>query len=294
MLECVVNISEGRDPALIERLAGAAGASAAGPVVLDIHTDPDHHRSVFTLAGDDPGRVEEAVRALAAATIELVDIRSHPGAHPRIGALDVVPFVALAGAPGASGRLADGPIERAVAARDRFADWAGRALSLPCFTYGPERTLPEVRRGAWTTFPPDAGPPVPHPTAGAAAVGARPALVAYNLWLAPGTDLSLARATAKTIRSPHVRALGLQVGTQVQVSCNLVTPWIIGPGAAFDAVAVALQGRSGIERAELVGLLPQAVLEAEPTGRWAELDLDPAKSIEARLEQAGLDGGSFG
>lgn len=291
MLECVVNISEGRDVVLIERLTEAAEAGAAGPVVLDIHTDPYHHRSVFTLAGEDDGRVEEAVRALARATVELVDIRAHAGAHPRIGALDVVPFVALD--PDPSDRLADGPIGRAKEARDGFAAWAADELALPCFTYGPERTLPEVRRGAWTTLPPDFGPPHPHPSAGAAAVGARPALVAYNLWLGRPADLQLARTVAAAIRNPYVRALGLQVGTEVQVSCNLIAPWISGPGAAFDAVTAALPGRSGIERAELVGLLPQAVLEAEPSGRWAELDLDPSKSIEARLEQAGLDGGSF-
>ena len=280
-----MNISEGRDPDLISRLA-----AAAAPAVLDIHSDPDHQRSVFTLAGEG---VEEAVRVLARATVERVDIRAHAGAHPRIGALDVVPFVAL-DRVAVSGLLADGPIEAAVRARDRFAAWAGSTLGLPCFLYGPERSLPEVRRGAWTAFPPDEGPSEPHPTAGSSAVGARPALVAYNLWLGAGADLALARKVAAAIRSPRIRALGLEVGSAFQVSCNLIAPWHTGPGAAFDAVATALEGRSGIERAELVGLLPQAVLDAEPSARWLELDLDPSKTIEARLVQAGLDGGSFG
>ena len=290
VLECVVNISEGRDRPLIDRLA-----AAAGQVVLDIHADPDHNRTVVTLAGEG---VEEAVRALASAVVELIDLRTHAGAHPRIGALDVVPFVPLAGAgaPGRAGLVADGPIGAAVAARDRFAAWAGSELALPCFLYGSERSLPEVRRGAWTGFGPDAGPPEPHPTAGAAAVGARPILVAYNLWLDTGADLPLARTVAAAIRGPGVRALGLPVGAAVQVSCNLIAPWQIGPGAAFDAVARALEALGGlcrIERAELVGLLPQEVLEAEPAARWPELDLDPSKTIEARLEGAGLDGGSF-
>jgi glutamate formiminotransferase / 5-formyltetrahydrofolate cyclo-ligase len=316
MLECVVNVSEGRDGALIDRLA-----SSAGPLVLDVHRDADHHRSVFTLAGEG---VEDGVRALTAAAVDLLDIRAHAGAHPRIGVVDVVPFVSLTGrsstgpggpgggsgpgdggGPGGAGRtggpagrlwLADGSLDAAVAARDRFAEWAGRTLALPCFLYGPGRTLPEVRRGAWATLVPDAGQSRPHPTAGATAVGARPSLVAYNLWLGAGADLPLARAVAADIRSPHIRALGLQVGTSVQVSCNLISPWQVGPGAAFDLVSISLGrhgGRSGIERAELVGLIPQAALDAEPARRWAELDLDPSKTIEARLERAGLDGGRF-
>jgi glutamate formiminotransferase len=119
-------------------------------------------------------------------------------------------------------------------------------------------------------------------------VGARPILVAYNLWLA-SDDVAAARATAAAIRAPHLRALGFQVGARVQVSCNLTAPWLVGPGAAYDAVA----SRLDVERAELVGLLPLAVLEAEPRHRWDELGIDPSTTIEARLEQAGLDGGRF-
>ena len=184
--------------------------------------------------------------------------------------------------------LHDGPIAPSLAARDAFARWAGAELGLPCFLYGPERSLPEVRREAWTTLAPDRGPAAPHPTAGAAAVGARPALVAYNLWLAEA-DVAAARRVAAQIRGPHVRALGLAVGDCVQVSCNLIAPWQIGPGAAFDAVA----RRAGVARAELVGLVPLGVLEAEPRHRWPELDLNSSRTIEARLEQAGLDGGRF-
>ena len=296
MLECVVNLSEGRNHELITRLARAAD-DVAPQVVLDIHTDIHHNRTVFTMAGEG---VEEAVRALAAATVDQVDLRRHTGVHPRIGALDVVPFVALEAhlvAHTQPTHLTEGPIDEARTARDRFAAWAGNALALPCFLYGPEpeRSLPEVRRRAWGTLAPDAGPSEPHPSAGATAVGARPVLVAYNLWLAPGTDLATARQVAKDVRRPGlIRTLGLQVGEAVQVSCNLIAPFELGPGAAFDAVARALEPhRTGIERAELVGLLPQVVLEAEPYNRWAELDLDPSKTIEARLDRAGLDGGSF-
>jgi glutamate formiminotransferase / 5-formyltetrahydrofolate cyclo-ligase len=273
VLECVVNVSEGRRRDVITDLA-----AAAGPALLDVHADRDHNRSVFTLAGT-PAVVAAGVRSLARATVARLDLGSHQGAHPRIGVLDVVPWVSLSGRP-----LDTGPPAAAIEARDAFAAWAGGELALPCFLYGPQRSLPEIRRGAWHSLAPDTGPHVPHPTAGAAAVGARPALVAYNLWLA-GADLAEARRLAEAVRGPQVRALGLQVGDAVQVSCNLIAPQIVGPAAVFDAVAT----RSGVARAELVGLLPARVLASIPEHRWPELDLDPSRTIEARLEQAGLD-----
>jgi glutamate formiminotransferase/glutamate formiminotransferase/formiminotetrahydrofolate cyclodeaminase len=121
-------------------------------------------------------------------------------------------------------------------------------------------------------------------------VGARPVLVAYNLWLAPPAELSDARRIASEIRSPTLRVLGLQVGDDVQVSCNLIEPATTGPDAAFDAVA----SRWPVARAELVGLAPRSVLDAMPERRWAELGLSESATIEARLMQAGLDGGRFG
>lgn len=254
MLECVVNVSEGRDRAVIDALA-----AAAGDCLLDVHTDRHHHRSVLTLAGDD---VEEAARAVATEAVRRIDLRLHDGVHPRTGAVDVVPFVPLA-----------------VAERDRFAAWAGETLGVPCFLYGPERPLPEVRRRAFRDLPPDTGPPVPHPTAGATCVGARPFLVAYNVWLAPGTPVEDARRVAAGLRGPAVRALGLDVGGRAQVSMNLLDPAVVTPAHVYDAVAA----RAGVERAELVGLAPAAVLAAVPEDRWAALDLDPAKTVEARL-----------
>jgi glutamate formiminotransferase len=195
-----------------------------------------------------------------------------------MGALDVVPWVSLAGWP-----VSDGPIEQAIQARDGFARWAGRQLRLPCFLYGPERSLPDVRRQAWRTLLPDMGPDSPHPSAGASAVGARPLLVAYNLWLAQ-PDLTVARAIAAAIRGPQLRALGLAVGGHVQVSCNLIAPLAVGPAAVFDAVAA----RAAVGRAELVGLVPRVTVESTPRHRWKELDLDLSTTIEARLEQANL------
>lgn len=257
MLECVINISEGRDRAVIEAIADAAGTG-----LLDVHSDPDHHRSVLTLAGAG------AARAVTAAAVARLDLTTHAGAHPRIGVVDVVPFVPLD----------DAPLDEALAERDAFAAWAAATLDLPCFTYGPERTLPEVRRGAFGDLAPDAGPPHPHPTAGACAVGARPVLVAYNLWLAE-PDLALARRLARALRGPAVRALGLAVGNAVQVSMNLVEPAEVGPAEVFDRVAA----ETAIERAELVGLVPASVVRSIPRHRWAGLDLAEDRTIEARL-----------
>lgn len=269
MLECVINISEGRSLATVELIARNAGAA-----LLDVHTDPHHNRAVITVLGED------AARAVTAAAVLTLDLRTHEGVHPRFGVVDVVPFVPLGSA------LMDDAVE----ARDRFARWLSGELGVPCFLYGPERTLPEVRRLAFGSLPPDVGPATPHPTAGACAVGARPVLVAYNLWLATD-DLTLARRIARSLRGPAVRALGLRVGEQVQVSMNLVDPQTVGPADVFDAVAA----QAPIARAELVGLVPEAVLTAIDPERWVELDLSPDRTIEARATARGFDlGGQAG
>ncbi len=233
------------------------------------------------MAGDDAG-LEEAVRTVARQAVTLLDIREHQGVHPRLGVLDVVPFVPL----DPRGRMVpDLPLAPARSARGRFARWAGEELRLPCFCYGPERSLPDVRRTAFVSLAPDTGPMTPHPTAGACAVGARGPLVAYNLWL--GTDeLAVARRIARQLRGPRVRALGLPVGggTQTQVSCNLVDPFVTGPAAVYDDVArMAATAGTDIVRTELVGLVPEAVVRAAPRHRWTELDLDEDRTVEARL-----------
>lgn len=271
MLECVVNISEGRHVDVV-----AAIAAAADDALLDIHSDSHHNRSVLTLAGPD---VEEAAVAVAAESVARLDLTTHAGVHPRLGVVDVVPFVPL----GESG------IGTAIEARDRVATRLAEDLHVPCFLYGPERTLPEVRRRAWHDLEPDAGPGHPHPTAGAVCVGARPVLVAYNLWLAPPATVDDARAVAAAIRSPAVRTLGFDLDGAVQVSCNLVDPLTVGPDVVYDAVAA----RAVVAHAELVGLVPAAVLATIDADRWDELDLAPSRTIEARLREAGLDGGRF-
>ncbi len=253
----MVNVSEGRDDAVLASLVGAGGAD-----LLDVHVDPYHHRGVLTLVG------EAAPRRVAEAAVAGIDLRHHDGVHPRLGALDVVPFVALAGSSPAD----------ALAARDRFATWLGDTLAVPVFLYGPERTLPDVRRGAFTTLAPDHGPAAPQARTGASAVGARPVLVAYNLWL-EHADLDRARAVASAVRGPGIRALGLTVGDRVQVSMNLIDPTALGPAEAYDRVAAAVD----VAGAELVGLVPDAVLRAVDPSRWAALDLGPDRTIEARL-----------
>lgn len=290
LLECVANVSEGR----IET-ALAALTAACGEVLRDLHRDADHHRAVLTMAGPATD-VETAARRLATAAVTGLDLTGHEGSHPRFGVLDVVPFVPLEATAGrqggTSGAVLTPPtsLAPAVTARDRFARWAAQELGLPCFLYGPlpagtQRTLPEVRRAAFGDLVPDFGPPDPHPTAGACAVGARSFLVAYNLWLADApTALPAARAAAAGVRGPAVRALGLEVGEHVQVSCNLVDPFTVGPAAVHDRVA-ALVGAQGvdIDHCELVGLLPEAVFAAVPPRRRAVLGLDESATIEARL-----------
>lgn len=260
MLECVVNISEGRDRRLLDRMADAAGTD-----LLDVHTDPFHHRSVFTLLG------EEAPRRLARTAVDLLDLTRHHGVHPRLGVVDVVPFVPLGGTT----------MAEALGARDRFATWAAAELAVPCFLYGPHRTLPEIRRRAWVDLSPDHGPREPHPRAGSICVGARGELVAYNVVL-KSPDLGLARAVAAEIRGPHLRALGLQVGAAVQVSMNLIDPHLLGPAQAYDLV----RSHAAVDSAELVGLVSGRVLAAIPQERWGELDVGVNRTIEWRSAQS--------
>lgn len=257
MLECVINVSEGRHHAILDSLA----QSCAGDL-LDIHSDPDHNRSVFTMVGVD------APRALARAAVSALRLSDHSGVHPRIGVVDVVPFVPLV----------NSTMNDAQIARDEFAAWAATELDVPCFLYGRERTLPDIRKTAWTSLVPDVGSDVPHSTAGAMCVGAREPLVAYNLWL-ENVDLATTRRIASDIRSANIRTLGLQVGTFTQVSVNLIQPMISGPNDVFSAVSQ----HATVHHAELVGILPASVLATIPRDRWEDLDLSVEQTIEWRL-----------
>lgn len=259
MLECVVNISEGNDSAVIAELANAAGES-----LLDTHSDPYHHRSVFTLYG---ATVYDDVLALTEKAFELLDITKHSGVHPRMGVVDVVPFVPVG----------DIDLSEAVQARERFAQEISTRFSVPVFLYGPDRTLPHIRLEAFKTLVPDFGPSEPHPRYGSVSAGAREPLVAYNLYLS-NPDLETAKLAANQVRCQHFRTLGLRVGDQVQVSANLIDPLNHGVYEFYQAV----NSLAKISRGELVGLAPLRVIEETPKELWAMLDLSIDKAIESR------------
>lgn len=275
IFECVANVSEGRDDALLNDLA-----ARAGDALLDLHRDPDHHRAVLTLVGP-ADLVTESARALATAAVEQLDLRRHAGAHPRLGVLDVVPFV-----PYQPGGTAVQDLTYAMKLRDDFARWLGAALGVPCFLYGPlpeggTRNLPAVRRQAFEELAPDTGPPSPDPRTGATAVGARRVLVAYNVWVNPA---GVARTVAPLVRRDELRALGLTVGDRAQVSCNLLEPDVLGPAQAYDLIGHLVREHGGtVEGGELVGLLPETVLAAVPPTRWSELGLSSGATVEERL-----------
>ena len=263
VLECVVNISEGSDRRLLNVFD-----EACGNALLDRHSDRDHNRSVYTLIGTD------AVRSLARVAVERLDLNRHGGAHPRLGVVDVVPFVPLESSS----------MDDAIEARDDFARWLADDLMVPSFLYGPGRTLPDIRRHAWTSYRPDFGSHHPHPTAGAVCVGAREQLVAYNCWLERGTDIRVARDIASRVRQPGIRSLGLQVGDRVQVSMNLVAPFSIGPHDAVRAVEdVCREVGTRIGHNELVGLVSERVLREIPRHEWTWLDLSEDRTIEYRM-----------
>lgn len=261
MLECVVNISEGRDESLVDRIAAATAD------ILDLHTDRDHNRSVLTLIGT------EAPRLVTRAAVDNLDIRRHTGEHPRLGVVDVVPFIALV----------DTTRDEALAARNEFAEWAADELSLPVFLYGPERTLPDVRRAAWKSLQPDLGPNQPHPTAGAVCVGVRDPLIAYNVLL-DSTDMNVAHAIAGRVRQPGVRTLAFMVDGKTQISMNIVEPDRVTVSEAYDAVAnEASAVRIAVDSAELVGLILESHLTANDTTRWKQLDIDITRTVEYRM-----------
>lgn len=273
VLECVVNVSCSGPDALRPLV------EAVPEALLDVHDDPGHDRSVLTLAGDR-AQLDAAVRSLARATVETVDLAAHPGPHPRFGVLDVVPFVPLDTVLGERGA----PWREAEAARDDLARWLLDELGVPSYRYGPERSLPEARARARQGEPPDSGGPLRHPTAGVACVGVRRPLVAYNVWLPASVPLEAARLVARRLRQPGlVRVLAFSVGDRPQVSFNLVEPLRFGPRQAFAAVAEHF-GESACT-AELVGLVPSAVLALVPRAEWERLDLSEARTIEARLAE---------
>jgi glutamate formiminotransferase len=281
-LLAVPNFSEGRDRGVIERIAKSFPAR-----LLDVHSDPDHHRTVFTLAGE-PGALAAAVLAGAGAAIGSIDIRRHEGIHPRVGAIDVAPIVYLEGQ------------DRGAACAEALvlSDLLGDRLDLPVFLYGElagGRTRAELRRGGPAALAerisagelrPDFGPGELHPTAGAVLVAARPPLVAFNVELATPASVEDARAIAAMIREggseglPAVRAIGLWLAHRgvAQVSTNIEDHRT----TSLADVIAAISRHATPVHAELVGLAPEAALRDFP----AELPFTGSGTIEAALAAA--------
>ena len=292
LIESVPNISEGRRLDIVDELAAALEA-VDGVYLLDRTSDASHNRSVFTLAGED-GPVSEALERLVDATIPRIDLNAHHGEHPRIGAVDVVPFVPLG----------DTTMDDCIQLANQFGSRIAERHGIPVFLYanaarrGDRVRLADVRRGQYEGLrdeigmhgrEPDYGPPRTHPTFGAIAVSARPFLIAYNINL-DSDDVELAKRIARRVREssgglPKVQASGFWIAElgRAQVSMNLldfsVTPmWLV-----WDTVR-ELAAEDGVEPAEseLIGLAPLAALLAVAD----RAGIDPSEPTEARLAGA--------
>ncbi len=293
VVEAVPNFSEGRDSSLVGAIVDCIAAHDVE--VLDWSSDPDHNRSVVTFIGSPTG-VERASLAAARLAIDRIDLRGHRGVHPRVGALDVMPFVPLRGVSK----------EDVVALAHRV----GRTISgwgVPVYFYGyasepSGRGLAELRRGGFEALR-DAGAAAPeaddfdgewtgpHPTAGATCVGAREVLLAWNVFVR-GVTLPEARAIAKSIRERDggfagLRALGLRLDEQgrTQISMNLEDPQRTSPLDVFDAIEGHVRRLGGsVEETEVIGMIPDTLVLPYTTGRLKLPDLGPARVLSHRVD----------
>ncbi len=300
LIECVPNFSEGRDAETIRAIAEAI-SSVKGIGLLDHGADADHHRSVFTFAGE-PEAIGEAVWRAASVAVERIDLRCHHGVHPRLGAIDVVPFVPL----GSTTQ------QECVSLAEQTAERLWDELRLPSYLYGAaarredRRRLEDIRRGGFERIRdalpadisrrPDIGGPALHAGAGACALGVRKFLIAYNVWLTT-EDLSIARQIAKHVREssgglPAVQALGLALAgrNRTQVSMNLTDFEKTPPHEVFETVRTEARGL-GVDVAgtELIGLIPRKAIESAPSAFRATFRAE--QILENRLEQVGLGEG---
>lgn len=295
LIECVPNVSEGRRADVVHGLAEHV-RGVPGVRLLDYSADADHNRSVFTFVGD-MAALQLAVMALFERAIAAIDLRTQRGEHPRLGAVDVIPFVPLTGAT-----MADAV---------QLATWTGRAIAdrfgVPVYLYEAaspnpaRRALQDIRRGefeglaakmASPGWAPDFGPATPHPSAGATAVGARPALIAYNINLA--TDrLDIAKAVAAAVRTssgglPCVKALGLRLADRgiVQVSMNLTDYERTSMATVFDTVTQEAERRGvSVLESELIGLIPRAALKPGEDSRLKLRAFSTAQILESTLDR---------
>jgi glutamate formiminotransferase len=292
LLECVPNISEGRDQEKISRIVEEV-TKVNQVKLLDVSSDKDHNRSVFTFIGE-PQPVKDAALSMALKAIDLIDMRAHRGAHPRLGAVDVVPFV---------------PIQRVEMEEARSITRAfGKALGktgVPVYYYeetatSPERkALPSIRKGEYEglkekmknpKWKPDEGPEVFNVKSGATVVGARFPLIAYNVNLKT-QDLSLAKEIAKKVRFkdggfPHVRAMGVELKEKrmVQVSMNLTNYQVTNLPKVFEFIREEALGREvKLAESEIVGLIPLSVLEGIVQHYLKYPDFSIRQVIEQRI-----------
>jgi len=285
VLEAVPNVSEGRDAAVVTAIGDAF---ADGVALLDVHSDADHNRSVFTLAGEDTALVEALAAGVAAAAAR-IDLRTHEGVHPRVGAADVVPLVPLR----------HGDMELAKEAALALAARVGAELGLPVFLYGEvgggrrpaffrRGGLAELRRRVESgELSPDAGPSELDPRSGAVLVGARKLLVAYNLELTTD-DVAVARGIAAAVREsgggmPGLQAIGLLLAStgRAQVSMNVLDVERAPLREVVERVGREAAER-GVEiaRGELVGLVPESVLDDAAAAGVELPGIDPSKALE--------------
>ncbi len=294
LIECIPNVSEGRRDDVVASLAEAAVKAAPGVVLLDRTSDRDHNRSVLTFLGDGEPLVA-AMTALVGAALAAIDLRTHRGAHPRLGAVDVIPFVPVRGAT---------PAECVALAKELGETLADR-FALPVYLYedaasSPERqNLANIRKGEFeglakkmeeASWKPDFGPSAPHPSGGAVVVGARAPLIAYNINLAT-SDLAVADRIAKAIRHlsggyRFVKAMGvkLEARGQVQISINMTNFEKTPLHRVFETVRSEAE-RHGVAvvGSEIVGLVPQAALLAA-AGHYLRLEADPGPQVlESKL-----------
>jgi glutamate formiminotransferase/formiminotetrahydrofolate cyclodeaminase len=303
LVECVPNFSEGRRPEIVAAIRDAV-AGVDGATLLDVSSDASHNRSVITFVVAVERAVDAAFAGIRAAR-DHIDLNKHSGEHPRMGAADVVPFVPLEGST----------MEDCIMLARALGDRVGRELEIPVFLYERAATRPErenladVRRGEFEGLreeigrnparAPDFGPARIHPTAGAVAIGARPFLVAYNVYLGPASNIDVAKAVAKAVRGSsgglrYVKALGLEVDGQAQVSMNLVDVEKTPLFRAFDAVRMEAEAH-GVSPtwSEIVGLVPEAAL-FDTAARHVQLrNFTREMIVEHRVRQAVQGGQSL-
>ncbi len=300
LVECVPNFSEGRRPEVITAIRDAI-AAVDGVSVLDVSSDASHNRSVITFVAPAETAVDAAFAGIKVAA-ERIDLSKHIGEHPRIGATDVVPFIPLEGST----------MEDCIALARALGERVGRELKIPVYLYERAATSPtrenlaDVRRGEFEGLReelgknparnPDFGPSKIHPTSGAIAIGARPFLVAYNVYLGPASNLQIAKNIAKAVRGSsggfkYVKGLGLEVDEQAQVSMNLVDTEKTPLHIAFDFVKMRAETEGAqVTWSEIVGLVPEKVLLDTAVSHLRLREFTPAQLLERQVREV-MSGG---